>query len=181
MRSLLLLLFSFLICLSVKGQGLDISFEFQAYPTGLIPGLRLEKSFNEKNAVHLRLGYQIIDHRDLGVQTDEKGSGYGFSLGYKRYFQAGFNGWFLGARTDLWFNTLDWENLSDFPPLFSSGTTKVTVVQPTLEGGYRWSLGESGFIAPTVAFGFEVNVKTEGADVGEGPILLLGFLLGKSF
>lgn len=111
-------------------------FEFQAYPTGLIPGLRIEKGIGTKSAVHLRLGYQWIRHRDLGVHEDERGNGYGFTLGYRRYFSEGFRGVSISSRCDLWFNKLDWEDTDIAIPV--SGTSDIVVVQPTLELGYTF-------------------------------------------
>ena len=67
----------------------DISFELQVYPTGVIPGVRFELALDDRQAVHLRLGIQEIDHRDEGVQDDETGDGAGFTLGYKRYLRPG--------------------------------------------------------------------------------------------
>lgn len=169
-------LFSSILC----SQSTDISFEFQAYPTGLIPGLRLEKNFGVKHAAHIRVGYQWIRHRDLGEHEDERGNGYGFTLGYKRYFKEMHKGFSLSIRNDLWFNSLDWKDNINTPAEVS-GTSDITVVQPTLELGYLM-LSESGwFFTPSVAFGFEINVKTEGSDVGEGAILLLGLSAGKRF
>ncbi len=156
----------------------DISFEFQAYPTGLIPGLRIAKAFGDKNAVHLRLGANIFDHRDLGVQDEEQGKGLGFSIGYKRYLKNDHQGWSLGIRNDLWFNTVEWIDYIDLADDLT-GTTKITVVQPTLELGYLLKFGKSWIFTPAVAFGYEVNVKTEGEPTGEGAILLLGISIGK--
>ena len=160
----------------------DLNFEFQAYPTGLIPGLRLEKGFAEKNAVSLRLGYQIIDHRDLAEHDDETGNGFGFSLGYKRYLskKENYQGLFAGIRNDFWWNEIDWVTHVILENDIT-GTTDITVVQPTAELGYQW-VSESGWaLAPSIAFGMEINVKTEGEATGQGGILLLGVLLGKRF
>ena len=159
----------------------DVSFEFQAYPTGLIPGLRIEKGFADRHAVHLRLGYQYIRHRDLGVHGDERGNGYGFTLGYKYFFKENFQGLSLSLRNDIWFNSLDWEDYDDSGLVTDMGTTEITVVQPTVEAGYTLMLGEKWTFTPSLAFGFEVNVKTEGSEVGEGAILLLGFKIGPRF
>jgi len=165
----------FCFCLISKAQNLDISFEFQA-----IPGFRIEKGFQEKNAIHLRLGYNWIRHRDLGVHEDERGNGFGFTVGYKRYFKENYEGFFIGARSDFWFNELDWKDNIDLPTEIS-GTTNITVIQPTAEAGYLFLLNNNWIFAPNIAFGYEVNVKTEGAPVGEGAILLLGFKIGKRF
>jgi hypothetical protein len=169
-----------LLLLGPLGQAqnapLDLAFEFQAYPTGLIPGIRLEKNFGGKNAAHLRLGYQAIDHRDLGKQDDETGQGWGFSLGYHRYFKPSYQGFFLGARNDIWFNRIDWANNDG-----TSGQTDITVLQPTAQAGWLFLLGKKFLLCPTLSFGYEINVKTEGEPTGEGAILLLGINLGHRF
>jgi hypothetical protein len=150
--------------------------ELQVYPTGIMPGLRVEKRMN-RNEVNLRLGLNLFDHRDLGVQEEEIGGGGGGSLGYRRYFADGGTGFFLGARTDLWVNRNRWRDEIGTPTEVS-GTTNLLVVQPTAEAGYRLGLGESRWLlAPTLGFGFEVNVVSDGADVGQGAIVLLGVSL----
>ena len=150
----------------------EIGIEFQLYPTGLIPGLRVDQYISDRTAMHLRLGYQIIDHRDLGVQDDETGSGYGLSIGTNHYFSDSREKWFWGLRADLWLNSIDWIN--EDPVNTASGTTDITVLQPTALAGYRIPIGQQGFITPSIAFGFEWNVKTEGEPTGEGAILLIG-------
>jgi len=160
----------------------DLNFEFQAYPTGLIPGIRLEKGFADRHALHLRLGYNWIRHRDLGEHDDERGDGYGFTLGYKYHLRDGFEGWFMGLRNDIWFNALYWEDYNDNDVVIDSGTSDIIVVQPTAEAGYTFLLGDGGWtFTPNIGFGFEVNVKTDGSDVGQGAILLLGVKIGPRF
>ena len=154
---------------------LDVLFEFQAYPTGLIPGVRIEKSLGVKSAAHVRLGYNWIRHRDLGKHDDEHGVGFGFTIGYKRYFRNNHDGFSLGLKNDIWWNTIDW---TDEPS--SSGTTDITVLQPTLELAYSFIKGDL-VISPSLAFGFEWNVRTEGEPTGEGAILLVGIQIGKRF
>ncbi|KAA3631875.1 MAG: hypothetical protein DWQ02_15740 [Bacteroidetes bacterium] len=161
----------------VNAQPLDITFEFQAYPTGLIPGLRIEKGFGDKNAAHLRLAANLFDHRDLGVQDEERGNGFGFTVGYKRYFKSDFKGLSLGLRNDIWFNTVDWVDNSSLGGI--TGTTKIVVVQPTAELGYLLEFGNNWVFTPALGFGYEINVKTDGVPTGEGAILLLGFSVGK--
>lgn len=158
----------------------DVSLEVQVYPTGVISGVRFEVALDEKQAVHLRLAVQNIDHRDEGVQDDEQGDGAGFTLGYKRYLRAGHTGPALSFRTDLWFNTLDTrDNIGT--PMETSGTTDVTVLQPTIEISWNHPLGNDFFITPTAAAGFEINIDTDGEEVGDGFIFLGGILLGKRF
>lgn len=159
----------------------DLGVEFQAYPTGLIPGIRGTLGINSKNAIHLRAGYNLANHRNLGVQESEIGGGAGFTLGYEHYFGPELTKWFLGLRSDLWFNSIDWQN-NEGMPNETNGTTKLVVVQPTLAGGYLFKLGRGNWIfTPEVAFGFEINVVEDGEDVGEGPVFLLGFVFAHRF
>lgn len=149
--------------------------EFQAYPTGIIPGVRIEKQVNEKTNIHLRLGLNIFDHRDLGVHDEETGSGFGFTLGASRALR---NPKFsLGLRNDFWFNTVDWSDNTQ--PGKIAGQTKITVVQPTAELTYLINTNKLS-IRPSAAFGLEWNVLTEGEPTGEGPILLIGVIIGKN-
>ncbi len=169
-----------LVCTAQNGV-LDASFEFQAYPTGLIPGIRIEGGFAERHAAHLRLGYTWIRHGDAGKHDDERGKGFGLTLGYRYFFKPeGFRGFFLGARNDFWFNEIDWKN--DVGQAGeTSGTTEIIVVQPTVEAGWLFVFNEKWVLAPTLAFGYEVNVKTEGEPTGEGMIMLAGLSLGRRF
>lgn len=158
---------------------IDLNFELQVYPTGIIPGIRIEQNQGEMSATHLRIGYNWIRHRDLGVQEDERGDGFGFTIGHKRYFKNNHQGWNIGLKTDFWRNTLDWKNnINQVDEI--TGTTKITVIQPTAELGYLIQK-ENFHLTPTIAFGYEWNVKTEGEPTGEGAILLLGIQLGKRF
>jgi hypothetical protein len=57
----ILLIFPSIFCFAQK-RVMDIGLEFQAYPTGLIPGIRFEKSFTKRDLYIARLGFQLIDH-----------------------------------------------------------------------------------------------------------------------
>lgn len=174
---IIILLFCAMTCIG-QNTTFDVNVEFQAYPTGLIPGIRLEKGFAKNHAVHLRLGYQFIDHGSQGKHFDETGTGYGFTLGYKHYFRENFKGFNTSLRSDLWFNRIDWKTVK---PLPSSGVTNIVVLQPTFETGWMFKPGENIILQPSVALGYEINVKTEGEPTGEGAILLLGLTFGYRF
>jgi hypothetical protein len=154
----------------------DLGIEFQAYPTGILPGLKAAIGIGEHSALHLRVGANIFDHRDLGVQEQEEGSGWGFTLGYQYYFGEDHSKFFLGIRNDLWWNSVDWETDGVM------GTTDIFVVQPTAIGGYAIPLADGKLIfEPALGLGFEINVKTEGEPTGEGAIGLAGFSLAYRF
>jgi len=159
---------------------LEVGIELQVYPTGFIPGIHLEYEVSEQSSVQGRLGYNVVRHRDLGVHEEERGGGFGGTLGYRYYFKPQRKGWMLGARCDLWWNEVNWK---DEIGLISevSGTTNVTVLQPTAEVGYVLPLKNSFIFLPTLSLGAEINVNTKGAEVGQGAILLVGATLAKRF
>lgn len=155
-----------------------LSLELQAYPTGVIPSISYDKSLSTNSYLHLRAGMNIFDHRDLGVQDEEVGQGYGFSLGYRRFFKQEATGFRWTIKSDLWFNSVDWKSNVDNIP--AEGNTDIVVLQPTAEIAYVF-MKKGIIIAPSIAFGVEWNIQTEGEPTGEGPILLLGLQLGKVF
>ncbi|MEZ5008205.1 MAG: DUF3575 domain-containing protein [Chitinophagales bacterium] len=170
----------------------SIGFELQGYPTGLISAARTELLFNNANAINIRIGYNWLNHRDVGKHQMEKGGGVGFSIGYRRYFEnEGLKGFFVGVRSDLWFNKVDWKDFKGDKSLLISGTSNVIVVQPTIEAGYKVKFADNLLsFEPNIAFGYEWNAKTKGNityadqtvnyreeifETGEGIIFLLGF------
>ncbi len=163
------------ICAGQNGRT-DTQFEFQAYPTGLISGLRFEGG-KGRNTSHLRLGFNWMRHGDNGKHEDERGIGFGFTFGYKRYLLHDLKGLFAGIRSDIWFNEMKWKDNIGLPDELS-GTTELVVLQPTLEAGWLFELNPKWVFAPSLAFGYEVNVDTDGSPTGEGPVMLLGVMVG---
>ena len=155
----------------VKNIGWGI--EAQLYPTGFIGGAVIIKEVSRSNFIHARLGYNLVRHGDAGLHEDERGSGFGLTVGYDYALAIGKTHVLLGARCDVWQNAITWTN-NIGSSIELSGKSKVTVVQPTLRLSYPVRVG-SDFIIPEIAFGSEINVYTKGDDVGEGIILLIGF------
>lgn len=162
------------------GYSFAAGIEFQAYPTGLLPGLRFELPASEHGLLELRLGYNFVRHGDQGVHDDEKGDGLGFTLGYRYFFNEAHLGFGLGVRSDLWFNKIDWTDEVN-SVLEIGGTSNVTVLQPTVQAFYTLPVGRSWSFTPTLGFGREINIKTEGEEVGEGFIGLIGLEFVKRY
>lgn len=152
--------------------------EAQAYPTGFIPGVRFSYGISDYSDLNFRLATNIADREDNGEHDLEEGDGPGFSMGWRRYYQTTHLGWFWGLRADVWFLEIDWE---DHVNRQAQGRTDITVFQPTAEAGYRFDLGSGWTFTPALALGFEINVETDGEDVGEGAILLGGLSLTYRF
>ncbi|MEZ5029868.1 MAG: hypothetical protein R2787_00565 [Saprospiraceae bacterium] len=154
----------------------QLGVEFQTYPTGQISSLSYAHSFGENGTIEARIGYNFVDHRDLGVQDDEKGGGFGGSIGYAHRI---WNLLRLGARADIWWNKIDWK-MDPGTPQEVKGMTKISVLQPTLTLDYPIPLGR-WFLTPRIAFGAEINVQTDGEEVGQGAILLGGIGFSRVF
>ena len=155
----------------------SLVFEFQAYPTGLIPGFTYERFFSKTRSFNYRFGIQIIRHGDEGVQEDERGNGFGGSFGFRQYWPLGFS---VGARVDLWFNDLDWRNnIGEADE--ESGNTDIVVLQPVVEATWRRYFSTDWFIQPSVAAGAEINIFTDGEETGQGFIILGALSIGRSF
>ena len=179
----------FIPCLLILGslqaqdsptRNFNIGVEAQQYPTGFLLGVRSEIGWKNHHALNIRVGYNLLDHQDFGVHEEEIGGGFGFTLGYSYYFKPQNHGWFLGVRNDFWFNEVDWkDNIGEAEEL--RGTSNIIVLQPTIIGGYQFLLKNQVTITPTLAFGAEINIKTEGEEVGQGSILLWGLNLGYQF
>lgn len=167
------LLFSLFPLAACSTAPAAIGVEFQAYPAGIIPGVHIQAPLDEYGSLTLRAAANITDRQDFGDHENEEGEGFGGGVGYRRYLKPGREGWLFGGRIDLWSLEIDWED-----PGPVTGTTDVIVLQPTAEVGYGFQLGEGGWrLELTLGVGAEINVDTDGDDVGEGAIALLGFTL----
>jgi hypothetical protein len=157
---------------------LSAGLELQGYPAGVIVAGRASLAISAADAIAVYLGYNATDRGDFGEHDDEEGGGPGFGAALRHSFGAAGGGWHIGARTDLWFLDIDWSDASGT----RVGMTEVTVLQPTARAGYAWLLfGERLLLDATVALGAEINIQTQGEDVGEGVILLGGFGLSYRF
>jgi hypothetical protein len=145
--------------------------ELQAYPTGVITGLRYEWQTGEQDVIFARLAYNITERSDFGEHDDESGGGPGVGIGWRHWKDQMGKEWHYGARLDIWDLNIDWEE--DGPPK-EKGDTDIIVVQPSAELGYSWPQADGSRVDLTAGLGVEINVDTEGEDVGEGIIALFG-------
>ncbi len=171
------LLISFL---AVQGQNssLYVGPEYNYYPAGHIIGLQAEYSPNNNHhSFNARIASNITRRQDFsGLNDDERGIGFGGSLGYRYYLTPACNGLYLGARADLWSIAVHWKDSSE---VISSGTTKIMVVQPTFEIGYLFKFSKGWELGTAFVNGVELNVKMDGDPVGEGWITLWQLRLSK--
>lgn len=168
MRSLVFLIPGLIIASSaLTAQAGTLGPELRAYPAGLIPGLRGEVSLGETDLILLHAGYNATDRHDWGEHAEESGGGGGLGLGWLHRLGSASGGWVLGARVDYWQLEIDWEDPG------RSGRSDVDVLQPAAVGAYRRVSGRWQLEA-SLSIGREINLSTDGEDVGEGWILLAG-------
>ncbi|HFC00193.1 MAG TPA: hypothetical protein ENJ53_05255 [Phaeodactylibacter sp.] len=162
------------------GKTFDFGLEIQQYPTGFLLGGRAELGWSAHHSMSVRVGYNVFDHKDFAIHQSEKGGGFGFTLGYRYYVKASNQKLFFGARTDFWWNSVDWK---DHIGLSNEGigNTKIIVVQPTAIVGYLFLINEHWVVSPTIALGGEINVITKGEPTGQGVIFLWGINLEYRF
>lgn len=150
-----------------------VGLEVQWYPAGWMVGPVASFSLAHKHSINIRIAANIADRHDWGKNDDEKGTGYGGSLGYRFLFTPGKNSFFVGARVDLWRMKIDWKDKINAAPA-TSGQTKITIFQPTAEAGYNvMSKTKKWNFVFSAAAGQEINIRTTGKEVGEGGIFLL--------
>ncbi len=156
----------------IKAQkNIQLGIEHNVYPAGNIPGL-IAQSYNYQtpHSWNFRLAVNIARRKDFsGLNDDERGWGPGISVGYRYYLNTENAAWYAGLRSDLWYMQIDWIDNSE--PI-DRGTTKIWVVQPMLELGYVFELNENWNFGLGLNNGFEVNVITDGEEVGQGFITL---------
>jgi len=150
--------------------------EVQVYPAGVIVAAHGQIGITKRDVLTLRAGYNFTDRRDFGERDDEEGGGPGVGVGVRHFFRDDRSGWLVGGRVDLWSMEIDWHDDIRGGGR-REGDTDILVLQPTLEGGYRFRLGPSLGLDLTGAAGFEINVDEDGEDVGDGGIMLIGATL----
>ncbi len=185
MKKYLVLVSLITVCtLSLQSQNHDLGIEFQAYPAGTITGLRYEIGFDNQS-VNARVGYNAANRRDWGEHPNEEGGGLGGSLGYRYYFNEIRKDFFLGLRAGIWQLDIDW--LDDCNGEINvencdrNGVSETLVFQPTAEMGWLFVFNEKWIVTPSISYGLEINVQTQGEEVGQGDILLGGLSIGYRF
>lgn len=147
----------------------NIGVNLQWYPAGFIVSMHFEKFYNPQTALSFRIGGNFANRKDFSPYNEnEKGNGLGAGIGYNRYFNFKKGKILLGADTDVWNMWIHWRN-NIGQPNETNGTTYTLVLQPWIEAGYFYPVGKSPVqIGITTGFGREINVITNGKEVGQG-------------
>ncbi len=179
-------LFVFCLCvasgfLPAEAGGGAIGLELQRYPVGTIGTLTGRVPLGDRSDLLFGAGFNDADREDNGEFDDEQAEGPGVSVGFRHHREVDRTGWSFGARLDVWDLEVDWtDQLGTVGE--TRGTSDALVLQPTGVVAYAWNLGEAGWqVEASAAFGAEINVDTDGPDVGDGAIGLVGVSLLRRF
>lgn len=152
----------------------QVGAEIQWYPAGWLIGPVTNYFISPKHILNFRAAINIADrHNWSGLNDDERGTGYGGSVGYRYLFTPAKNSFLIGARVDLFNTKIKWKNNIGTTQQIS-GTTTTLVLQPSGEFGYRIKLKNRKWnILFAGGIGEEINIRTKGRDVGQGGMWLL--------
>ena len=159
----------------------EVGMDIQWYPAGWLIGPIYQYHPKTHHAFFAKLGVNFANRHDWsGLNDDEKGIGYGGSLGYRYYLKPQMSTFFIGTRGELYNTYIHWKNDIGMPAE-TSGRTQIIVYQPSFEVGYwaripktKWCLTISS------GAGIEINVVTKGKPVGEGGMWLATISLLRS-
>ncbi|HJS53161.1 MAG TPA: DUF3575 domain-containing protein [Chitinophagaceae bacterium] len=150
----------------------DIGGQFQWYPSGTITSLHVAFNARMHHSVLVQLGYNKANREDRGEKENETGSGWGGAIGYRYYFKPFPHKFFIGAKADIWRMNFDWTEAA------ATGESKTWTLQPTFDIGYTFFINDQAFITPYISNGVTINLKTDGENVGQGFITLIGISAG---
>jgi len=158
------------------GEGVRL--ELRAYPSGQFAGVGWESDLPLLGD-HYRGSAAVLYNRarrgDSGVHQDERGIGYGGGLAIDRYFSSNQLGWYAGVRADVFSLRIDYRDSIGNGSI--AGSSRVTVVQPTINAGYAVDLGNRQRLQLSLGVGAEINARTRGEQVGDGAIGVAGVSL----
>lgn len=144
----------------------EIGLEVQKYPVGIITVITYNYFFKESWAMRFRFGGNFADRKDAsGFNDDEKANGLGGSFGINKYVRSGNGNFIFGANADVWNMWTKWIDYSEVP---QKGKTYTLVIQPWINAGYLYNFSNKFNAGITLGFGREINVITDGENVGQG-------------
>lgn len=143
--------------------------EFRVYPSGEILSGFLGTDLGDNYYGAISASYDFAQRGSNGRNEHEDGGGFGGGVTVDKYFRPAQLGWFVGGRVEVFALSIDWRD----PGI--SGSTDVTVLQPTARGGYAWAFDGNRYgLQLGLSVGAEINVHTSGRKVGDGAIGLAG-------
>lgn len=156
----------------------EIGIDVQWYPAGWLLGPIVQFHPKPHHVFITKLGINLANRHDWsGLNDDEKGVGFGGTLGYRYYFKPQMNTFFIGTRGELYNTYIEWKN-DIGRSIETNGRTQIFVYQPSFELGYWFKVPNSPWcFTLSGGAGVEINLLTKGKPVGEGGMWLATFSL----
>jgi hypothetical protein len=153
----------------INSRKTDIGFGLQFYPAGIITTVNAEIFLEEKSSLFFRSGGNFIDRKDFSTYNEnEKGIGFGSTIGYRTYFNIKKGSLVYGLYTDFWSLWINWKNNTNDVNQ-TQGKTYILVLQPWAEAGYFFNIKQSRVdLGISTGFGREINIVTKGKQVEQG-------------
>ncbi len=152
-----------------KDRMVGLGLTFQWYPAGIIATANAEVYSGHKSSILFRIGGNFANRKDFSHWNDnEKGNGFGVTVGFRKHFIIGKGELITGLNADVWNMWINWKNNTGELNQ-TRGVTYTLVLQPLIEAGYFRSILQTPLKAGIGGgFGREINVFTKGKAVGQG-------------
>ena len=143
------------------------------------PSYNVQAAFNAPihHSLVLGLGIKTAYRPISGTHDNEKGRGWGGSLGYRYYFSALPKGIYIGARADVW-------NMKMYRTAnLTTESTKVLILQPNLEAGHTFLVNDLFFFTVFISAGQQITISSPGDkfNYGNGFVPSAGISVGWRF
>lgn len=175
--SIFICLYSFSYSQEFGYNTTDIGAEYNWSPNASTYSLQLAFNAKTHHSLIVLGGYNKVQSDPSTADNNESGTGWSASLGYRYYIKILPRRFYIGARIEVSNLEINWSKL------IGGGTSKIMVLQPSVETGYTLLINELFFITPYVAAGYQTTLKTNGAAVsyGNGFVPLAGISAGFRF
>jgi hypothetical protein len=155
MKKLNIILALFFYCLCASSQQVDIGYrttdvgiEFLNYKDGSFIGLHF--GFNAKlhHSFHSSVGYYFAGNETPASYSNKSNGGVGINLGYRYYVKPRPDGFFVGAKANLFTNKI----------IPVGPYTSMNFI-PAVQTGYMLLINDMFFITPSIEVGIKTNLQ----------------------
>lgn len=159
----------------------DVGGAYQYTPDYNAFSLHLGFNAEEFHSFIVRASYLKAGNQKTSLHNNESGSGWGAYFGYRYHFSVIPKRFFLGIGVGTQFMNVDW--VTAVAPNIGAGTTKLVILQPTIEAGYTLVINDYMYITPSVSGVLQSKLNSKGADVnyGSGFLPAAGISIGWRF
>jgi hypothetical protein len=157
------------VCYSLNSYSQDLGYKTTDIGAEYIwvensPFIGLQAATNAKihHSFIASLGYKTAYRPITGTHNNEKGDGWGGSLGYRYYFSVIPKGFYIGARGSLW--SLGMYRTAD--PTIPS--VNVMIGQPSAEAGFTALFNDIFYTTVFISAGKQFTISSGGDSFGYG-------------